>query len=144
MVGFLNEDECRKLLAHNIFAHIGCNDGFNTYVFPSNYVFDGSYIYCHSLIGSKIQVMRENKRVCLQTESIKNHSHWKSVMVHGYFEELLEERDRYYAIKLFDKHMLGIKVSEVLLGQGISSLKDSTPVFYRISLDELTGRFEGG
>jgi nitroimidazol reductase NimA-like FMN-containing flavoprotein (pyridoxamine 5'-phosphate oxidase superfamily) len=144
MIGYLGKEESKRLLQKNNFGHIGCNDGFNTYVYPTNYVFDGKHIYCHSLVGSKINVMRGNTRICLQTENITKSSHWTSVMVLGHFEELKEERDRLYAVKLFDKHLLSIKVSETLLAHGITSLKDSTPVFYRISVEEISGRYEGG
>lgn len=144
MIGYLSKEDAKAFLLKHSFGHIGCNDGFNTYVFPSNYIFDGKHIYCHSLSGSKIDVMRDNSRVCLQAENIIDPFHWKSVMVLGHFEELKEERDRLYAVKLFDRQMLSIKVSKTLMEHGMTSLKNSTPVFYRISVEEITGRYEGG
>jgi uncharacterized protein len=151
MVGQLTRLESEAVLVENIFGHIGCNDGYNTYVYPSNYVYDGKYIYCHSIFGSKIQVMRRNKRVCFQVDIIKDFMNWKSVLVLGEYSEVEDARDRYYAMKAFLDHMLHLKISETLAlpetaqqEQYLHVTESAKPVIYRISLDEITGRFEEG
>jgi uncharacterized protein len=149
MIGYLTQEQSEALLSENIFGHIGCNDGFNTYVYPTNYVYDGKYIYCHSPAGTRVSVMRENKRVCFQVDMVESFVNWKSVMVLGQYEELEDERSRYYAMKAFNDKALQIKISKDLL----SSLAlekvlhpnlphNSRPVIYRISMDEITGRCE--
>ncbi len=72
MVGKLTEQQIEDLLKDNVWGHLGCNDGFNTYVYPINYLYDGKYITCHSQKGFKLEVMRQNNRVCLQVDDVKN------------------------------------------------------------------------
>lgn len=149
MIGYLTKEQSETVLLENIFGRIGCNDGYNTYIYPTNYVYDGKYIFCHSLVGSKILVMRGNKRVCFQVDSVKDFMNWKSVMVLGNFVELTDARDRYYALKAFVSRKLNLKISEsvafaaatgqTLLQKSPAKIK---PVIYHISVDEITGRFE--
>ena len=88
MIGKLTKQEIEELLEDNVFGHLGCNDGYNCYVYPSNYIYDGKHIICHSQNGFKNDVMRTNKRVCFQVDVIKDDYNWKSVMVHGEYEEI--------------------------------------------------------
>src|SRR3954453_18994958 len=108
MVSTLSNEEIEVVLAGNALGRLGCNDGFNTYVFPVNYLYDGKYILCHSLLGFKIQVMRQNKRVCFLVDEVVDFTNWKSVMVLGEYQELKDIRERLPAMKAFIKHMLHI------------------------------------
>lgn len=149
MIGYLTKEQSETVLLENVFGRIGCNDGYNTYIYPTNYVYDGKYIFCHSLAGSKILVMRGNKRVCFQVDSVKDFTNWKSVMVLGNFAELTDARDRYYAMKAFVSKKLNLKISEsvalsAVAGQSVLQKFPGKikPVIYHISVDEITGRFE--
>ena len=149
MIGKLTGEQIEEVLKRNVLGHLGCNDGFNTYVYPIHFLYDGKFIICHSQAGDKIQVMRQNKRVCLQVDEIKNELNWKSVMIHGEFQELEEERNRYYAMKTLVEHMLHIKIGEtaslpnlVKHSEQLLSQRNSRPIIYRIVIDEKTGRFE--
>ncbi len=149
MIGNLTDEQIEEVLKDNLLGHIGCNDGFNTYVIPINYVYDGQYIICHSPMGSKISVMQQNNRVCFQVENIQSFSNWKSVMALGLYQELTDERDRRYAMKLLTDRMLHLKISDLSATTGIG-VKNATPgarenrrpVIYRIVIAEKTGRFE--
>lgn len=148
MIGRLTKDEAEVVLNNNVFGHIGCNDGFNTYVFPVNYYFDGKYIHCHSKPGAKVEVMRLNKRVCLQVEEVNDFVHWKSIMILGEFQELLDTRERYAAIKGFVDHMLHLKpesnemvyAKKYLVSPNFNDGRNY--IIYRIVIDEITGRYE--
>jgi uncharacterized protein len=148
MIGYLTKEEATALLVENSFCHIGCNDGFNTYVYPSNYVFDGNNIFCHSLPGSKIAIMRLNRKVCLQVDEVRAAEDWKSVMVQGQYEEVLDTRERYSAIKAFADHKMHLKVSEDALTGDSGLLRQQRLqqkmrlVIYRIRIAEITGRIE--
>lgn len=150
MIGYLTKEQSERLLGENNFGRIGCNDGFNTYIFPTNYVYDGKYIFCHSFAGSKINIMRDNHRVCFLVDVVNNPLNWKSVMVLGDYEELDDERDRYYAMKAFNENQLHLKISETVAFPFDNSKSDQLydlghfkPVIYRITFNEITGRFEG-
>ncbi len=149
MIGKLSPEEIEELLKENIYGHLGCNDGFNTYVYPINYVYDGKFVIAHSQTGAKIQVMRDNPRVCLQVDEVENHTNWKSVMIHGEYQELTDERERNYAMKAFVDRRLFLKISEPGITAGITDLEtnpqqknESKPTIYRIVIDEKSGRYE--
>jgi hypothetical protein len=149
MIGKLNTDEIELLLKAKAVGHLGCNDGYKTYVYPINYVYDGHVILCHSTPGAKLDMMRQHNRVCLQVEECSDHTHWKSVMVQGIFQELEQERDRYAALKLFSEKNLHPKISQPALSYYLPLKGEQTnwhvknrPVFFRIIIDEKSGRFE--
>ena len=149
MVSSLNEQEIEEVLTDNVWGHLGCNDGFNTYVYPTNYIYDGRYILCHSQVGSKVVMMRNNTRICFQVDEVENHKNWRSVMVHGDYQELTDERERYAAMKAFLDRRLFVKISSdhvdpAQLDKQLELMKASRPAIYRIVIDEKTGRYENG
>ena len=148
MIDKLTEVEIEEVLLDNVLGRLGFNDGFNTFIYPINYVYDGNYIICHSQPGHKIQVMRKNKRVCLQVDEINKDINWRSVLLLGDYQELIEERDRHNAMKLFVDRYLHLKMKDPAITSEIKGLgnleqqENSRPVFYRILIDEKSGRFE--
>lgn len=149
MIGKLNEEQIEEVLTSNILGRIGCNDGKITYVVPVNYVYEGNYIIAHSVVGMKIEMMRKNPEVCFEVDEMKTLTNWKSVIAWGRYEELTDERDRYYAMKIFVDRMMHLKISvtaqppELTAGRVHPLAQGSVkPVIYRILLQEKTGRYE--
>ncbi|MGC4038591.1 MAG: pyridoxamine 5'-phosphate oxidase family protein [Chitinophagaceae bacterium] len=149
MIGSLSYKEAKEVLATSILGRIGCNDGNRTYVIPVNYVFDGKNILGHSVVGMKIHMMRSNPNVCFQVDEVKSMNDWKSIIVWGRYEELTDERERYAAMKLFVDKLMRMKISETAKPPELSGERlhprspgNIRPIFYRIVIDELTGRYE--
>lgn len=149
MTGSLQEEQIEKILSRNVLGHLGCHDEYNSYVYPVNFVYDGKYIICHSQPGSKIDVIRMNKRICLQVDEIKDFANWVSVMVLGQYREITEEWERYQAIKLFVDNHLHLKITNASLlakqkeqQEQLQAKSDKRPIIYRIIIDEKNGRFE--
>jgi uncharacterized protein len=149
MIGKLTSQQIEELLSNNILGRIGCNDGAKTYVVPINYVYNEGFIIAHSVIGMKIEMMRKNPQVCFEVDEMKTLTNWKSVIAWGQYQELTEERDRYYAMKIFVDKMLHMKISETakppeLFEGRVHPHSQGTikPVIYRIVLTEKTGRYE--
>ena len=150
MIGKLTATEIQEVLTKNTLGRIGCNDGFNTYIIPVNYVYDGKYIFCHSQLGMKIKIMRQNPKVCFEVDEIIHFSNWKSVVAQGEYQELIKERDRYNAMQFFINKMLHVKISETAKPDEMyanpastSALMQTTkPIIYRIFIEETSGRFE--
>ncbi len=149
MIGKLTNEQIEKVLRGNILGHIGCNDGTKTYVVPVNYVYDGKFIIGHSMEGMKINMMRNNPMVCFEVDEMKSLTNWKSVIAWGEYQELIAERDRYYAMKLFVDKMMHAKISNADIPIETSeksvhsfSSESIKPVIYRIVITEKTGRFE--
>jgi uncharacterized protein len=149
MIGKLNEEEMDQLLHQNILGRLGCRDGEQTYVVPVNYVYDGRSVIGHSLPGKKITLMRQNPQVCFEVDEMITLTRWKSVIIQGSYQELTEERDRYYAMKEFVERTMHLKISETALPPEISEMRvhprspgNIRPIVYRILIGEKTGRFE--
>lgn len=149
MIGKLPVSKIDLVLKENILGRIGCSYQGKTYIVPTNYVYDGKNIICHSLTGMKIDMMRKNPSVCFEVEDMKSMTEWKTVILQGQFQELTDETDRYKAMKLLVDKMLRLKISEsaVLPERAEKRMHPRSPgalkpVIYRIIVTEKTGRFE--
>ncbi|MBS1726640.1 MAG: pyridoxamine 5'-phosphate oxidase family protein [Armatimonadetes bacterium] len=147
MVGTLDPQEMRELLAGHSFAHLGCEHDGHLYIVPISYVFDEDRIYGQTKAGRKIDMLRQNPRACVQVEEIANIANWKSVILWGQFQELKGPERVQAMTKLIDH--LSPQIEEL---QGSRSPRDVTPgraddqtqidIVYQIKIDEMTGRFE--
>jgi len=149
MIEKLTNAQIEEVLKDNVWGHLGCSDGFNTYVYPFNYLYDGKYITCHSQRGFKTQVMQQNNRVCFQVDEVRDDKDWKSVMVLGEYQEVDDEREYNDASRAFADRRLFLKISESSIMSDINDqdkkiqlTDDSKPVIFRIVIDKKTGRFE--
>ena len=149
MLGILSKTEIEDLLYSNNLGRIGCSLNGKTYVVPVNYVYDGRSIIAHSTDGLKIQMMRKNPSVCFEVDHIENNKNWQSVITQGTYMEIMDERERYDAMKLFVDRLLKLKISTTahppeMAPERLRSSTSAKPVIYRILLLEKTGRYEKG
>jgi len=150
MIGKLTPKEIENLLHEQFIGHLGCQDKGIVYVVPVSYAYDGGNIYCHSLEGKKVAMMRNNPKVCFQVDEMKDMANWKSVITWGNFEEIGGEIDRRKALHILSARRLPISSSITThLGQawpftdeGANVLEGITGLFFRISLEEKTGEYE--
>lgn len=148
MLGSLSTSEIEDLLYQCNLGRIGCSYHGKIYVVPVNYIYDGRSVIAHSVEGLKIRMMRSNPSVCFEIDEVQNNKSWKSVIAQGTYQEIIGERERYDAMKLFVDKMLKLKVSTTahppeLQPERLHSLHGSVkPVIYRIILSEKTGRYE--
>src|SRR4051812_48063800 len=102
MFGKLNPEEIEELLKQQLIGRIGCHADGLTYVVPVSYAYDGTYIYCHTFEGMKVDMMRKNSNVCFEVDNTKTLSNWKSVVTWGSFEELPAGVSRQEALKVLE------------------------------------------
>ena len=147
MIGNLSTVEIDDLLRKQVVGRIGCFANNKIYVVPVSYAYDGDNVYVHSYEGQKIQAMRRNPNVCFEVDDLKDLSNWQSVIAWGKFEEINDEHERKYAIRILMRRQLPI-ISSIT-----THLGDSWPfyseaseaidgIIFRIVLGERTGRFE--
>ncbi|PUZ20933.1 hypothetical protein GA0116948_11862 [Chitinophaga costaii] len=146
MLGNLNEQEIEEVLLRNVTGRIGCYDGSRVYVVPVSYAYNDKYIIAHAHEGMKINIMRKNPQVCFEVDEMQDQANWRSVIAWGVYEEVLQERERYYAMKFLVSRLMHLQLSETarlpekeLVPTKPDQLK---PIVYRIRLGERTGRFE--
>ena len=90
--------------------------------------------------------MRENPNVSLEVNDIDSVNNWRSVLIHGKFEELGGVDAKYYlhefceGVKKLLRRKEDMHVSSV---SEFSSKMDSkdTPIVYRIVIDDMTAKF---
>jgi nitroimidazol reductase NimA-like FMN-containing flavoprotein (pyridoxamine 5'-phosphate oxidase superfamily) len=120
------------------------------YIVPVSYAYNDQYIIAHSLEGMKIEIMRKHPEVCFEVDEIRDQSNWKSVIAWGTYEEIINEKERYYAMKFLVGRLVHLAVSETagltkVEGHNVADVYKPEvirPVVYRIKLTEKTGRFE--
>lgn len=145
MLGELTDAEIDTVLREETLGRIGCHARGMTYVVPVSYVCDGSSIFALSAEGLKMELMRENPRVCFEVEQIRHWTNWKSVIAWGVFEEL-EGQAAEDARQLLQMRLTPLMAFEAKLAESeqpmAPGLSDRALLMYRIRLDERSGRFE--
>lgn len=140
MITRLSEEEAYALLGANHLAHLGCvADGY-PYVIPINYVFNGGYIFSHSLPGRKIDAMRASPRVCLQVDEVQSQTRWRSALAFGTFEELNDAAEKERALSFLLSFFPQLTPVESFITTGTCG---SVPIIYRIRIERITGISEG-
>lgn len=139
----MEEAECLKFVAEHRLARLACSVNNRPYAVPIHYAFRNHYFYSFSMPGKKIEMMRENPHVALLIEEFGNDRSWKSVVAEGTFEELPDrigskiERDQ--AWSLLSKHANWWEPGALKPDMSVPAA-DTKHIFYRISVDTLTGR----
>ncbi len=135
----LGDVDVELILQEEHLGRIGCCLDGAAYVVPMTYAYDGDSVYCHSLDGKKIDMMRANPRVCFEVDRSHGLRNWESVIAFGTYEELAGEEAERAMLALVAR--LEPAMPPVLNDGGATPLIDSGIVF-RIRLSEKTGRAE--
>lgn len=147
MLGVLSREQSEHVLRSELLGRIGCYASGKVYIVPVTYVFTNNYIYAHSKEGLKIKIMRKNPKVCFEVESRENMGNWRSVIAWGKYEELKTLSGQNKAMKILNDRLLPFLVSESVKPAQVKDPplqveKEFKPVIYRISVEEISGRYE--
>lgn len=137
----MSAEECSVFLERATVGRLGCSLENQPYVVPIHFTTDDGYLYVFSTFGQKVKWMRDNPKVCVQSDEIRSESQWVSVIVNGEFEELVEPQyttERQHASSLLAKryHWWLNALGERQLKAGDSSIE---PLFFRIRIDSMSG-----
>lgn len=149
MTGLLDDAQIERLLRSEWIGRLGCHARERTYVVPVTYVYDGTAIYGQTGKGLKIEMMRENPKVCFEIDHSPDIASWESVIVHGRYEELQDEAADAAVATLIGR-LSKLRTSEGRTpphgaGRIEVGTEDAGPrveIVYRIVVDERSGRFE--
>jgi len=149
MLGILSNSQINGILENNINGRIGFTDGKIVHIVPITYLYDGIYIIAHSKDGLKIKIMRQHPNVCFQVDEILDQTNWKSVLAWGNYEELIEPRERHYALDRLIRLVNNLKMSETAFITHVGSNEghlvnpeEIKTIVFRIKIENKTGRFE--
>jgi nitroimidazol reductase NimA-like FMN-containing flavoprotein (pyridoxamine 5'-phosphate oxidase superfamily) len=148
MLGELSGIQIENLLNRQAIGRIACHAEGTTYIVPVNYVYDGTYIYGHSSIGKKIEMMRKNPEVCFETDDIKSVFRWQSVIAWGRFEEITDVKEQEQAMQRLIHRIMPLSENPANHPSHGITERDSDVgtkvelIVYRIKVSKKTGRFE--
>jgi nitroimidazol reductase NimA-like FMN-containing flavoprotein (pyridoxamine 5'-phosphate oxidase superfamily) len=106
---------------------------------PVHYAYEPPYIYVYTTEGKKSEILARNPRVCLQIEEVKDNRDWKSVIVQGEAEQLMDESDRTRALEAVLKVNPSLTPA-VSIHWMDSWVRENIEVIYRIVPLEMSGR----
>jgi nitroimidazol reductase NimA-like FMN-containing flavoprotein (pyridoxamine 5'-phosphate oxidase superfamily) len=138
----LTHGECVEALARATIGRLACARDGQPYVVPITLAFDGTAsLYSFSMVGQKIEWMRDNPKVCVEVDDISDRFHWTSLLVTGTYEELRDspdDRDELQrAFQLLQQHSQWWLPGAGRLESGEAH---TVPVVYRIRIATVTGR----
>ncbi len=140
MTRTMSEAEARDFIAGGKVGRLGCVDNGEPYIVPINYLFEDGAIYCHSLPGRKLEVLRAHGRACLQVDQIESDFSWRSVIAYGNYEEVRIPSDRALILGKLLAHFPLLTPVESAIAEDAGA-PDS--VVFSIVVDRLTGVAEG-
>jgi uncharacterized protein len=147
MIESMKAVEIEGLLYAEALGRIGCYDEkYGVYVVPVNYGYDGKCLYAHSKEGLKVSIMRKNPKVCFEIDHSEENGNWRSVIVHGTFEEIKTIKAQKAAMKIFTDQMARlIDDPAAMPSHGLvrGPNKDKDPfksVVFKIIITEKTGK----
>lgn len=103
----LEDSKIKFILENNYIGNLSYIYQNRPYGVPITYFFDkeNNSIICYSGEGHKMNAMRKNPMVSLQVAEIESVNDWKSVLVHGAFEQHFGSDAKAY----LHKFSLGVK-----------------------------------
>ena len=135
------------ILENNYIGYLSYIYQNKPYVVPITYYYDkvSNAIICYSGEGHKITAMRKNNVVSLQVAEISTVNNWKSVLVHGKFEQHFGSDAKAYL------HAFSLGVKDVIMEKEHIKLdyisefsskiyKGDVPIVYLIRIEEITGK----
>ena len=139
--------ECQQIIGNNYIGYLGYLSLLIPSVVPITYYFNfkNNSLISYAIEGHKMSAMRKNKVVSIQISEITSVNQWKSVLVHGIYEEL-DGVTAKAQLHLFtegvkelvnreekmDVHFIG-DFSRKIHGEG-------HPIVYRIKIIDVTGK----
>lgn len=147
MLGILNKEQIDNILHSQTICRLACCDGKKPYVVPISFYYDGKYVYGQTQEGKKVQIMRKNPNICLQTDIINSMHNYQSVCIFGRFEELKSDEASKTLKQMQERIMTMMSRSRVHkfehdTNAEIPESGFAKIIMFRISIDEITGRYE--
>ncbi|MGC4025768.1 MAG: pyridoxamine 5'-phosphate oxidase family protein [Mesorhizobium sp.] len=139
----MSEVDCLRFLEEHRLARLCCALDGHPYAVPIHYAFRNHFFYSFSMMGRKIETMRKNPRVSLLVDELGADRGWTSVVAEGTYEELPDrigskiERD--HAWSLLSQHANWWEPGALKPEKGVPA-GDTDHIFFRISIDKMSGR----
>jgi nitroimidazol reductase NimA-like FMN-containing flavoprotein (pyridoxamine 5'-phosphate oxidase superfamily) len=139
----LAKEDSLNVLAHMHLGRLGCANGSQPYVVPFYFAYADNYLYSFATVGQKIEWMRANPLVCVETDRIATAEEWVSIIITGRYEELPDtpewkaERERAYLLLQQKANWWQPGYAKTILH---GTERPLVPIFFRIRIAGISGR----
>ena len=162
----MTRSECQSALAGTRLGSLACAHENQPYVVPIYFVYEEPYLCGFTTPDQKVEWMRSNPLVCVELDEVDDRNQWTSVVVFGRYEELPDspegepvrqhvqgparrtalparthfaDQERLHAHELLRRHAGWWEPGCASCARRGPD-EPTTPVFYRIRIDRITGR----
>lgn len=139
----LTAAECEEFISQAAVGRLGCSHLGQPYIVPVSLYFwrEERCLYGFSTLGTKVEWMRANPKVCVELDAIADRYTWTTVLIMGRYEELdasgAHASERQRALDLFQEHPRWWLPGGAKLSSGV---EHPSPVVYRIHISSISGR----
>lgn len=147
----LDSEQIREILRNHYVGSLAFISHRHPYVLPITYYYDepANCLISYSMEGQKIEAMRKNPAVSLGVYEMESPMQWKSVLVHGRFEELHQIDAKAYLHRFTEgiRKKIDPKGSRAHTCIEDFSSRAHTlgiPLVYRIKIADWTGMYRKG
>jgi len=151
MIKDLTESGIIELLQNNYVGSLGFIAHKSPYVLPVTYYYDreNNYVISYALEGHKTSALRENPMVSLLVYERDSMEHWRSVLLHGVYEELNQIEAKYYLKEFSEgiRKLLEDRGSDedwYIKDFSVKSETEGIPLVFRICINEWSGKYRDG
>lgn len=148
MAHFLSRGESLDILKKNYLGKLGYITKDSPFIVPITYYYNEieNCIMAFSTEGHKLIGMRLNTKVCLYVEEIDTVKKWRTILIHGSFDEVDRIDQEFYLKQVGDginmllnhKKQRDTKSMDEFSNVNYSKTE---PILYRIEIWDTTGRF---
>jgi uncharacterized protein len=138
----LAKEDNLNLLAHMHLGRLGCAKGSQPYVVPFYFAYADNYLYSFATVGQKIEWMRANPLVCVETDGVVTSQEWVSIIISGRYEELPDtpnwkaERGRAYLLLQQKANWWQPGYAKTIVH---GTERPLVPIYFRIRIVEISG-----
>jgi nitroimidazol reductase NimA-like FMN-containing flavoprotein (pyridoxamine 5'-phosphate oxidase superfamily) len=138
----MQDRDCRDTLARLGFGRLGCARDNQPYIVPIYFAYEPDHLYGFATFGQKVEWMRSNPLVCVQSDEVLGDDNWTSIVVLGRYKELPDTpeyaKERSKAQSLLGKRSMWWQTGYVASNVRSQS-EPPSPVFYCVHIEEITG-----
>lgn len=147
----LEQDQIREILRNHYIGSLAFISHSQPYVLPVTFYYDEAAhcLISYSMEGHKIEAMRDNPAVALGVYEIDSPMHWRSVLVHGRFEELhqIDAKANLHRFTEGIRKQISPKDEQArtyIENFSSKAQRMGIPLVYRIRIEDWSGKFRQG
>jgi uncharacterized protein len=135
----MDMSEINFLLQEVEYAHLACARSNHPYVIPIHYVYREPFIYIFTTEGKKTDILASNPEVCIQVEKVISASQWRSVILIGKVQRIVEDAKRDEAMAIIREHNPSLTPAKSRNWKDTWGFQHVEGI-YRIQPDAISGR----